>query len=47
MDLKHSEDYDVKALLNKVKLKEIMTPKIIIIPEHERFSIVEEKMRVW
>ena len=45
MDLKHSEDYYVKILLNKVKISEIMTPKVITVNEHDRFSLVEEKMR--
>ena len=47
MDLKHTEDFYIKALLNKVKLKEIMTSKVITISESERFSAVEEKMRVF
>ena len=47
MDLKHTEDFYIKALLNKVKLKEIMTSNVITILENERFSAVEEKMRVF
>ena len=45
MDLKHSEDYFVRTLLNKVKLQEIMTDKLIVVRENEPFSRVEELLR--
>src|SRR3989338_2171545 len=45
MDLKHSEDYFIKTLLNKVKLKEIMVEKVICLRVNDPFSLVEEKFR--
>lgn len=45
MDLRHSEDYYIRTLLNKVKLKEIMAKKVIAIDVKEPFSRVEEKFR--
>lgn len=45
MDLKHSEDFYIRALLNKVKLQEIMGGRVIAIREDEPFSRVEEIFR--
>ncbi len=45
MDLKHSEDYYVRVLLNKVKLKEVMVQNPITLRVDERFSRVEEVLR--
>ena len=45
MESKNSENYYIKILLNKVKIDEIMTKKVISIHENDRFSLVEEKLR--
>ena len=45
MELKHSESYYIKVLLNRVKLEDIMTKKVISVNEYDRFSLVEEKLR--
>ena len=45
MDSKYSENYYIKILLNKVKINDIMTKKVIFIHENDRFSLVEEKLR--
>src|SRR3989338_663504 len=45
MDLKHSEDFFIRTLLNKVKLQEIMVDRVIAIREDESFSRVEEIFR--
>lgn len=45
MESKYSENYYIKILLNKVKVSEIMTPKVISLNENDRFSLVEEKLR--
>jgi len=44
MDLKHTEDFYIRSLLNKVKLKDIMVQKVITIDVHEPFSQVEKKL---
>lgn len=43
MDLKHSKDFYIRSLLNKVKLKEIMTKDVITIDINENFSHVVDK----
>lgn len=45
MESKYSENYYIKILLNRVKVSEIMTKKVISIQENDRFSLVEEKLR--
>ena len=45
MDPKCNESYYIKILLDKVKIDEIMTKKVISIHEDDRFSLVEEKLR--
>ena len=45
MDSKYSENYYIKIILNRVKIDEIMTKKVISIHENDRFSLVEEKLR--
>ena len=45
MDLKHTEDYYIRSLLNKVRIDEIMTKKVIALGEGEPFSRVEEIFR--
>lgn len=45
MDLKHSEDFFIRTLLNKVKLIEIMIDKVISLNVEDSFSQVEEKFR--
>ncbi|OGX07620.1 MAG: hypothetical protein A2Z88_01780 [Omnitrophica WOR_2 bacterium GWA2_47_8] len=42
--LTHSEDYYVKILLNKVKLKEVMTPSPLSVREDAPFSQVVDRM---
>lgn len=44
-DLKYSEDFYIRKLLNKVKLVEIMIDKMITIRMDEPFSHVEQKLR--
>ncbi len=43
MDLKHTEDFFIRSLLNKVQLKEIMTRDIIVIDVNAPFSQVYDK----
>ena len=43
MKLKHTEDYFIRSLLNKVKLKEIMTKTVVTINENEPFSHVAQR----
>ena len=43
MELKHTEDFHIRSLLNKVKLQEVMTKEVITIDINEPFSHVEEK----
>lgn len=45
MESKYSENYYIKILLNRIKVSEIMTKKVISIQENDRFSLVEEKLR--
>ena len=45
MDLKHSEDYFIRILLNKIKLEEIMISPVTSLNVHAPFSQVEERMR--
>ena len=43
--LKYSENYYVRTLLNKVKIKEVMSPKVICVSEDALMSDVEKKIR--
>ena len=45
MSLKYTESYYIRALLNKVKIEEIMTKDVVTVNEYDRFSLVEEKLR--
>ncbi len=45
MELTHSEDFYIRALLNKIKLKDIMVKKVISIGVDEPFSQVEALLR--
>ena len=45
MDSQYSENYYIKIFLNKIKINDIMTKKVISIHENDRFSLVEEKLR--
>ena len=45
MEPQYSESYYIKIFLNKLKVNEIMTKKIISVQENDRFSLVEEKLR--
>ena len=45
MDLKHSEDFYIRTLLNKVKLREIMVETVVCLKVNDPFSLVEEKFR--
>ena len=45
MDSRHSEDFYIRTLLNKIKIKEIMVDNVFSIKVDEPFSRVEEKFR--
>ena len=44
MQFKYSESYYIRILLNKVKLKEIMTSHVISVRVDDHFSLVAEKI---
>ncbi|MFH1360575.1 MAG: CBS domain-containing protein [Candidatus Omnitrophota bacterium] len=45
MELKYSENYYIRSLLNKVKIQEIMTKKVICLNQDEPFSHAAKKFQ--